>query len=107
MAMTRKEAKEYVKANFGVTLGKNADSLVKEGCALVRLRHTNNCLPEIGVNGMPRDCCEWAFIDMCGEAAKAPPGGSLGRCRAKRRANGPPFQSFSNNSMLRFRMPFR
>ena len=64
MAMTRKEAKEYVKANFGVTLGKNADSLVKEGCALVSLRHTNNCLPEIGVNGMPRDCCEWAFIDM-------------------------------------------
>lgn len=64
MAMTRKEAKEYVKENYGITLGKNADSLTKDSCALIRLRHTNNFLPEFGIDGSHRDSSEWALVDM-------------------------------------------
>lgn len=58
--MTLEEAKEYCTKNFGVTFGNGFECYM----AVLRIRHRNNFLPEIGNDGNFRDSSEWAFIDM-------------------------------------------
>ena len=62
--MTREEAIEYVAYFTGLTRETLEEELKAGMVAIVALRHKAVLLPEYGVNGMSRDECSWAFLDM-------------------------------------------
>ena len=55
--MTLKEAKAYVKKNFGTDVEK------EEGCTVFKLRNQAWYLPEEGNDSSKRDSSDWVFID--------------------------------------------
>jgi len=61
--MTLSEAKEYVKAHFPCMKTFEEDGY----CALIRLRHKAEALPEMDCCGNMRDDCEWAYYDGVGK----------------------------------------
>ena len=56
--MERAQAMEYA-ANHFLESGCDMDEV-----AIVKLRHHCSALPEVGINGLKQDDCEWALIDM-------------------------------------------
>lgn len=60
--MNREDAIRYVEQQFGFIIG--SSDFYANYTALVKIRHDNVFLPDVGIDGSIRDESEWALIDM-------------------------------------------